>query len=845
MNLNFTSSPQETLFNGVLANLGKLGYQGELLQTEYSFLDWFQPDNPTRVVPAAAFGQTPQSYDSACVAVLLSNGRFGAPLVAESRALGAPYAFEVRDDEVVTWVVGRDEASSRELLHIRPAELDAVFETNQGKWGAADVLRSKGIAFRLGPRQLDFIDLGLIPALEHQISSKLDRILREVVQDAVKLLKRSQQNSAESLRGVYRLIFRFLAGKVLHDRDVAPFRHFDEHTARTNILDAVAKYYGEQPLVPNDSGIQDLIASNIWTQLDFRNLSVEVLAYIYENTFVDDESRRKLGTHGTPHAVARYLVHQVPFEQFAETDRQTVEPFCGHGVFLVAALQRLRELLPARMDAKERHKYFVRMLRGFEIDQFALEVSRLCLMLADFPNHNGWKLSEDDVFSSDSFSNALGQSRIVLSNPPFEDFTPVERKAYSNLSSTHKPVELLNRVLKHLPAAGLLGIVLPRRFLDGAAYKGVRQELSKRFEALQVVALPDGVFEKSDLETALVIATEPRSADRSPVSISFTQVADKDRKAFLAQYAFTRRDDAAKTIPEATQSLNVVALRELWVRLERLDRIRKFTEIHKGVEWRPSSDPERYFSTKPKEGFRKGVYSAQNLYAFERPETKYLCFKREYRRPRAPGGFDLRWDEPKVFVNAARVSRGSWAIVAFSDSSGLIGNKRFHAIWPQSPWTARSLAAILNSPIANAYVSVHDFKIDVRKQTLERIPLPMWGNEEITSLERLVSAYEHAVKTPVSAADAETKLLAIDAFVLRGYGLPPRLERQLLDFFQGAQRPVPFQFEEYFPPNFGPTIPLWMFLSEDYQKCSARYFLSKVPRITDPALIQAFEEVAD
>ena len=121
----------------------------------------------------------------------------------------------------------------------------------------------------------------------------------------------------------------------------------------------------------------------------------------------------------------------------------------------------------------------------------------------------------------------------------------------------------------------------------------------------------------------------------------------------------------------------------------------------------------------------------------------------------------------------------------------------------------------------------------------------MWGNEEITSLERLVSAYEHAVKTPVSAADAETKLLAIDAFVLRGYGLPPRLERQLLDFFQGAQRPVPFQFEEYFPPNFGPTIPLWMFLSEDYQKCSARYFLSKVPRITDPALIQAFEEVAD
>jgi hypothetical protein len=141
--------------------------------------------------------------------------------------------------------------------------------------------------------------------------------------------------------------------------------------------------------------------------------------------------------------------------------------------------------------------------------------------------------------------------------------------------------------------------------------------------------------------------------------ISFTQVAEKDRKTFLAQYAFTRRDEAEKAIAEATQSLNVVALRDLWGRLERLDSLREFADIHKGVEWRPSSDPERYLSTKPKEGFRKGVYTAQYLFAFERPETKYLCFQREYRRPRAPGGFDLPWDEPKVFVNAARVS---WAV---------------------------------------------------------------------------------------------------------------------------------------------------------------------------------------
>src|ERR1700733_4687645 len=110
MNLHFKSAQQEALFGGVLRNLQRLGYRDELLQTESSFLDWFQPDNPSRVVPAAAFGQSPQSYDSACFAVLLSNGQSGSPLVSQSRALGAPYAFEVRDDCIVEWVIGRDES---------------------------------------------------------------------------------------------------------------------------------------------------------------------------------------------------------------------------------------------------------------------------------------------------------------------------------------------------------------------------------------------------------------------------------------------------------------------------------------------------------------------------------------------------------------------------------------------------------------------------------------------------------------------------------------------------------------------------------------------------------------
>jgi hypothetical protein len=842
MNIHFKSTQQETLFDGVLRNLRQLGYRDELLKTEYTFVDWFEPNNPERVVPAAAFGQTPQSYDSACFAVVLSNGKCGASLIAECRALGAPYAFEVREDVVVNWRVGRDLNSSIEIARIAPNTLDRVFRDQEHTWAGPDVLRAKGISFKLGPRQLDFIDLGLIPAIEQQVSLKLDRILQEVVTAAVALLKRSQQNDPDALRGVYRLIFRFLAGKVLHDRSVAPFRTFDEQTPRAAILDAVAKYYGEQP-VPSSPLMQELVASNIWTQLDFRNLSVEVLAYIYENTFVGENARQKLGTHGTPRAIARYLVHQIPFERFAEDDRRTVEPFCGHGVFLVAALQRLRELLPSDMEAKERHKYFVRMLRGFEIDEFALEVSRLCLMLADFPNHNGWKLTEGDIFDSDAFSTALKQTRIVLSNPPFEDFNEREKQGYSKLSSSHKPVELLNRILRNLPADGVLGVVLPSRFLDDHAYSKIREALAKRFHALQIVSLPDGIFEKSAMETVLVVATEPGAGQSSAVNVSFTQVAEKDRDAFLTEYTFTRRDEAQRTVDEAQATLNIVFLRELWERLGQLDHLGQYAEIHKGIEWETSPDPERYISLVSKKGFRPGIYSAENMLAFEKPEVRYLCFQPEYRRRRAPGGFFLRWDDPKVFVNTVRLSRGVWKIAAFSDTSGLIANKQFHALWPHQPWTPRSLAGILNSPLTNAFVAAYDLGRTIRKQTLEAIPLPRWGSGEVKGLERLILEYERSNK--LSAEAARSRLLAIDAFILRGYGLAPRLERELLNLFVRVRRPVPFEFSGYFPDDFTSNIPLWMFLSSEFKKCNATYLLSHIPIVTDPALIEAFEEVAD
>ena len=353
---------------------------------------------------------------------------------------------------------------------------------------------------------------------------------------------------------------------------------------------------------------------------------MEVLAYIYEHTLVDEATRKEMSIHSTPHSIARYIVHRLPFESIPESERRVVEPFAGHGIFLVAALQRLRELLPSDMNAIARHRYFVRMLQGFELDQFAREVATLCLMLADFPNHNGWQLYPEDVFVSEKFLSSVRKAHIVLSNPPFEDFTSSERSQYQDRRSVSKPVEFLHYLLDHLPVQARLGIVLPRPFVDGKSYREIRRLLAQRFQEIEVVALPDRVFRISQVESALLIATAPDFNTRASITTSYAEVADNDREQFLTEYRYTRRESQEKTTAEAEESFAVIALREIWDRLSHYPRLGEVAEIHRGVEWQSPFDAEKYLSPTKKPGFARGLSSAAgNFLCFQAPPSVYLC----------------------------------------------------------------------------------------------------------------------------------------------------------------------------------------------------------------------------
>ena len=97
----------------------------------------------------------------------------------------------------------------------------------------------------------------------------------------------------------------------------------------------MGEHYSEAP--PTfDADVLRIVHERFWSALNFQNLSVDVLAYVYENTLVDKKLRKARGIHATPPSVARYVLNRMPFEAVSQDERFTVEPFSGSASFLVA-----------------------------------------------------------------------------------------------------------------------------------------------------------------------------------------------------------------------------------------------------------------------------------------------------------------------------------------------------------------------------------------------------------------------------------------------------------------------------------------------------------------------------
>jgi hypothetical protein len=758
----------------------KLGYRAEALLRDYAFSDVWSDSETTCSVRFAAFTHTPPSYRSAAFAVVEATPDTAAEIVRAHRSLGAPVFLVIEPEQISAWKVYAHKPASK-FAQFAPDAIPAFFAERRESWSPDRIHRAKSIGHIDETAQLDFVDLGLIPAIAGEIHLKLDRLIREAVAGT------REFDGDDAIRIFFRGVFRLLAAKILTDRQHRRTKSWNGNDVRS-VLNAMDDFY-ELGNVSQAWPVSAIAALEpVWaifrSGFNVANISADDLAYVYESTLVTDKTRAEFGTHSTPRHIADYIVGRLRLWEFGAAPPRVYEPFTGAGVFLGSALRFMRDALPTDWDDKQRHDLLIQRIGGAEIDSFAVEVAKLSLILADYPNHNGWQIEELDLFQVDVLGARLANAGVILCNPPFQAFKGKEVAANPGAVkvSRSKAVYALEMALRAEPE--MIGFVLPNTVLVDRRYKRQRIKLEQTYGEIELVALPDGIFNVSQVNSALVIARKPLPEDGLQC-IRSAVVLDKDKKTFIVTGAPSLFREVKRPVPHTpTGALWIYPSQELWDRFNNLPKLGSFVEASWGLRWR--SGQKARTSDVPGPDRELGFQDSASIRQYLLEDPRWM----DVRPDHILAGGNLAWDEPKILCNATRLSRGYWRLAAAVDRRGRRATQQFMGLWPLSGKKVDldALVAVINGPVVNAFLTEHSFDKRFRISALHNAPIPTELPSELGALSRDYA--EAAARMGADPHVLAEKLATIDAMVLDAYDLSAEDRAQLRARMGEDDRPI-------------------------------------------------------
>jgi hypothetical protein len=773
------------------------GYRPELLKADFPFRD-------KETIPLVGFAQPPVDSRSACVAVLFPTG---VPQLAVDacRPLGAPLVFVCFHDTLQWWKQG---PSSAECLEIIAADnVEQFFRHNQNQFSPDVVYRAKTWGRFRTADQLSFVDLGLMPLVEEQVGASLAKLVERNVEEMKDSLGWTDVTEAQG-HWLLKTIFWLLSGKILRDKQVGEFQGLDLNDVE-EVFRRLATHYGTDAVAAGSKAKLDALRGCAGDIDRFSTLALattESLAYVYENALISKNTRSSLGTHSTPSYLVDYVVGNLTdwIAEIPIDERSVFEPACGHAAFLVSAMRLLTELLPPdKVTPSRRGKYLRTRLHGTDIDPFALELARLSLTLTDIPNPNGWDLQIEDMFARDVLIEQAKNSTILLANPPFNNFSQREQQTHRDQNSAvrflGKPGEMLWRTVQQLPEGGVFGVVLPQTILHSDNARDLRKFLLSECELREICLFPDKVFSFSDAESAVLIGRRKRISGTK--AVRYRRVREHQLGAFRSNYvaSTTRAVPQFRFSSEASSSLRLPELDDVWTFLENNPTLVDLAAVEQGIIYygQDLRHGATAYSEKEFPGSTQGFpLFGRGLHLHELPQAYWMSTEPSV----------IRWagtpplvGAPQVLLNYAPASRGPWRLKALIDKLGHPATSRFMRIRPTAAtYTLETVWALLNSPIANAYVYSHLGKRDNIVGEIRKIPVPKGAS--FTAVDRAASAYVVAASSQTEPTKLRDLLHQVDCEVLNLYALPFELEQSVLSLFVNEKRlGVPFTQTRYLP----------------------------------------------
>lgn len=235
------------------------------------------------------------------------------------------------------------------------------------------------------------------------------------------------------------------------------------------------------------------LASTVWqiiAELEKLNILVtsfdhDYLGQLYE-TFFRYTGGNTIGQYFTPRHLARFMA------DVCQTNTETIviDPACGTGGFLIAALQRAAEL--SKLSYEKSVEMVKNNLFGYESEPIT---AALCVANMILRGDGKTGVKKDDCFTAKDYP--IGKCQVALLNPPFP-----------HKASDDPPQKFVERALEALDTRGILGIIVPTSFVVKKEFKSWRQKILNKNSLLAVCQLPDELFQPYASSTTSVIFLE-------------------------------------------------------------------------------------------------------------------------------------------------------------------------------------------------------------------------------------------------------------------------------------------------------------------------------------------------
>ena len=385
-----------------------------------------------------------------------------------------------------------------------------------------------------------------------------------------------------------------------------------------------AKHFSEELIIP-PTDLEEVIEGLYEKDLLFYNfnaLDADVLGTVYEQylghvvaeregeSHVQEKraKRKSQGIYYTPAFVTKYIVQQTVGRYLDENGYQPSKPLrvldlaCGSASFLIQAFDQIDNFVARQRghDQKEelnsedrarQLEVLQNCIYGVDKDKQAVEVARLNLLLRALHSPKKLPMLEnivcDDSLQPGTFENHFpevikhGGFDVIIGNPPYVRIQGLPQKDVETFSRNYESatrnydiyVLFVERALQVLRPGGVIGLILPNKFMQVDYGEGLRKLLSENQYIERIVDFKSfQVFENATTYTCLLflrkkhnlsfslitpIATEEKTVgmfNASPQIIPASRLTNK---------AWNFSDRHSTTLLKKIKAANTVALLEL------------------------------------------------------------------------------------------------------------------------------------------------------------------------------------------------------------------------------------------------------------------------------------------